>query len=207
MEAGNLVAEDWVRHADRTACWMSVGKLLFGPPERVPLTVRLHAFAIRGVAFLREQAVQAVSAANRSLNCYSAGLLNRSGFIAFLCVTTAVGIEFLPERPLPISVPWVLAGFAAGVALILRHRLFHGFAACLSALTLPLLAHWTIVAVNNYMDPNHLETALPPVGEMYSNMPRKAPEISKGRSRARSGVPALGLPQPAYAQESQNRKD
>lgn len=198
MEAGNLVPDDWVRKADRTSCWTSVEQLLYGPPEPVPPMVKIRRAARLGMASL-------LSVTNRAVEICAARLAKRAGLIACACIAVAAGIAFLPEQPWAISVPWMLAGVAAGVALILRRRVLHGAIACLAASLLPLAAFRTISVVHHYLDPNRRETALPPIGEMYSNMPRKGVELPKDRPRAKSGIPALGLPQPTDEGKQERR--
>jgi hypothetical protein len=124
-------------------------------------------------------------------------LVNRSGLIALGCTIVATLIALHPERPLPIFVPWMLAGVAAGVSLIVRRCHFRGGLACMAAIVLPVGAFLAVPVVSEYLDPNRRETALPPIGEMYSRIERRPIEMQRIHSSVRSGIPALGLPKPA----------
>jgi hypothetical protein len=201
MEMGNLVADDWVRTADHTAYWVSLGRLLNGPPLPAPLSIMVRRTVIRGLNALFKLGERALSGADRILDRCSARMLNHSGLLAYACIIVATAIVFLPDQPLGISIPWMMAGFAAGVAMACRRRAFRGVLACLLSVLLPIGASRAIPTYNEYMDPNHLENALPPIGEMYSTMPPRAADSPKFPARAISGIPALSLPQPAVIAE------
>jgi len=197
MEMGNLVADDWVRKADRTSCWTSVGQLLYGPPEPESVIIKLRRHLRREVALLVRATERSLSVASRALESCATRLVKRAGLIAVVCIAVATGIAFLPEKPLVILVPWILAGIAAGVAMTLRRKVFRGIIACLAASILPLAANRANPVVARYLDPDRRENALPPIGEMYSTMPRKSADLHKDRLLpAKSGIPALGLPEP-----------
>jgi hypothetical protein len=197
MEMGNLVGEDWVRTIDRTACWVSLYRLLNTPPPPVPPMVMVRRIVARGLKVSFGLGNCLLSAANQTLDRCSARMVNHPALLAFACIMAATAIVFLPGQPLGISIPWMLGGAAAGIAMFLSRRSFGGVLACLFSVLLPFGASRAIPLVNEYLDPNHLENALPPIGEMYSTMPRRAGESHRSNARARSGIPALGLPQPA----------
>jgi hypothetical protein len=201
MNAGNLVAEDWVRTIDRTACWRSLGQLLYGPPEPESPVVRMHRMALQGIASASELGARWLSTVSRVLDICSNRLENRLGFLALVSVMVATGIVLLPERPLAVSAPWIMAAVAGGVAMILRRRSFRGAIVCLAAVFIPLITFKAAPMVAYHLDPNRRESSLPPIGEMYSSMPRKSLDAHKRHPPAVSGVPALGLPQPAFAEE------
>jgi len=90
----------------------------------------------------------------------------------------------------------MLAGFAAGVALIFGRRRFRGGLTCITAILLPVGAFQAVAFVSDYFDPNRRETALPPIGEMYTRLEHRPVEVQINSS-VRSGIPALGLPKPA----------
>jgi hypothetical protein len=90
----------------------------------------------------------------------------------------------------------MLAGFAAGVALIFGRRHFRGGLTCIAAILLPVGAFQAVAFISEYFDPNRRETALPPIGEMYSRLERQPVEVQINSS-VKSGIPALGLPMPA----------
>jgi hypothetical protein len=200
MDAGNLVAEDWVRMIDETTCWTSLAHLLYGPqPVERPIT-RMRRLLAQRFALLRQLGIDSFSIAGRVLDRFSARLARCPGLLALGSILVATGIVLLPDRPLAISVPWMLAGVAAGISMI-RRRSFRGVIACLTAMILPLAAFRVAPFLTRQLDPNRRETALPPIGEMYSVMPRRPADIPKAPDRIRSGIPALGLPQPAFAEE------
>jgi hypothetical protein len=197
MEAGNIVEEDWVRKADRTSYWMSVGQLLYGPPEPEGLGIKMRRFLRFGRAALGQTATTAFSLASRALDRCAERLARWAGLVALLCAAVATATAFLPGRPIALSVPWIMAGIAAGVALILRRKVSSGIIACLAASIIPIATYQMIPAANHYFDPNRRENPLPPIGEMYSSMPRKSGDLPRNRPKAKSGIPALGLPMPA----------
>ena len=91
----------------------------------------------------------------------------------------------------------IVAGAGAGLATIIRRRAFKGTFAVITSLLLPLAAFQAVPAVREQLDPNYKESALPPIGEMYSEIERTPREVQPARSKVTSGIPGLGLPQPA----------
>jgi hypothetical protein len=134
---------------------------------------------------------------NRELDGCAAQLVHRARTLTWISMAVATGIMFLPDRPLFVALPWILAGTAAGIALMIREGSVRAFILCLAATIVPLATDRGISAVNHYFDPNRREIALPPIGEeVQTNALRKSSESVRARSRAKSGIPALGLPQP-----------
>jgi hypothetical protein len=197
MEMGNLVEEDWVRVADHPSCWYSLGRLLAGPPPPLPPIVRIRRSITRWLKVWSKLAKQALSAGNQFLNQFSDRLLNHSGLLAIACIAAATAIVFFPDQPLGVSIPWMLGGVATGIAMVFRRKSLRGVLACLFSVLLPIGASRAIPKINEYTDPNYRENALPPIGEMYSTVTRRAPEVPRSSARVVSGIPALGLPQPA----------
>jgi hypothetical protein len=201
MESGNLVAEDWVRTADRTSCWKSLEQLLYGPPEPERPIVRIRRLIGGWIVSLHRARACCQSVASRHLERCCGPLESHSGTVALACILVATGIVLLPERPFVLSIPWMTAGILAGIVLVLRRQSFRGTVTCLAALILPLIAFQAAPAIRHNLDPNRRETALPPIGEMYSSMPRRNLDAPKKRRPAVSGVPALGLPEYTLAEE------
>jgi hypothetical protein len=201
MESGNLVAEDWVRTADRTSCWMSLGQLLYGPPEPERPMVRIRWVISRWVASLGWAKARCLSWASQLLDRCCTPLETHSGTVALACILVATGIVLLPERPFALSIPWMTAGVLAGMVLIRRRRSFRGAVTCLASLVLPFIAFESAPAIRHNLDPNRRENALPPIGEMYSSMPRRNSDLPKRHGPVASGIPALGLPEYKLAEE------
>jgi hypothetical protein len=198
MEAGNLVAEDWVRTTDEITCWTSLTDLLYGPqPVERPIT-RVRRWISQQFTLLHQLGIDSLSIAGRLLDRSSARLARWPGLLALGSILVATAIVLLPDRPLLISVPWIMAGVAAGISMI-RRRSFRGVITCLTAMILPFAAFRVAPILKRELDPNRRETALPPIGEMYSVMPRKPADVPKTPDRVRSGIPALGLPQRALS--------
>jgi hypothetical protein len=201
MKAGNLVADDWVRTIDRTACWRSLGQLLYGPPEPEQPIVRMRRMALMGFTWVSAFGARWLSTVSRILDYCSIRLENRLGFLALVSILVAAGVAILPERPVAVATPWIGAGVAAGVAMVLQRRSLRGAFVSLAAMLIPLATFKVAPMVARQLDPNQLETTLPPIGEMYSNIPRRSFDSRKKQPPAVSGVPALGLPQPALAEK------
>lgn len=201
METGNVVPEDWVRKVELPSCWTSVGQLLHGPSEPDPLRVKLRRFYRLGGA----ASEKVFASADRAVGFCARRIAGRAGIVALVCVAIATGTAFLPDRPFALSVPWILAGLAASVALILRRQFFRGIIACVAVLLIPLGTYRAIPVAKQRLDPNRVENALPPIGEMYSSLPRRSPDLPRVRVRVKSGIPALGLPQLAEEDEGEGR--
>lgn len=196
LEMGNLVLDDWVRKVDRSSCWTSVGKVLYGPPEPVALGVKFRRVLRLGMIELERAVKWSATVINHELDGCATQLVDRARALTWISMVVATAIMFLPDRPLFVAVPWILAGTAAGIALMIREGSVRAFILCLAATIVPVATDRGISAVTHYFDPNRREVALPPIGEEVQSTPRKSSELIRTRSRAKSGIPALGLPQP-----------
>lgn len=201
METGNVVPEDWVRKVELPSCWTSVGQLLHGPPEPDPLSVKLQRFYNRCAAVFEK----VFAFADRALDFCARRIARRAGIVALVCIAVATSTAFLSDQPFALSAPWILAGLAASVALMLRRQFFRGIVACLAVLLIPLGTYRAIPVAKQRLDPDRIENALPPIGEMYSSLPRKSPDLPRVRTRVKSGIPALGLPQLAEDDRGEGR--